>query len=113
MQLINGKTFQKLNREDIEAAVNAGLYESQNLDFKRDWIGKTDEEKYKFLSDVCGFANAGGGIILYGVDETRENGSATGKASEACGVEVADISSELSRIRNIVSADSSPRFKSI
>jgi hypothetical protein len=43
--------------------------ESQTLDFKRELPGADDKSKYEFLKDVCAFANADGGDLLYGVQE--------------------------------------------
>lgn len=43
--------------------------ESQTLDFKRELPGSDDKSKSEFLKDVCAFANADGGDLVYGVDE--------------------------------------------
>jgi schlafen family protein len=43
--------------------------ESQTLDFKRDLPGTDDKSKREFLKDVCAFANADGGDLVYGLQE--------------------------------------------
>ena len=53
----------------LDAAVNASLRETDDLDWKQQLpsmkgLGKTD-----FPKDVAAFANAGGGTIVYGVEE--------------------------------------------
>ncbi len=49
--------------ESLESMIAAG--EGQNVEFKRDLDGKTDE----FLESVVSFANTDGGIILLGIDD--------------------------------------------
>lgn len=43
--------------------------ESQTLDFKRLLPANDEKGKQEFLKDVCAFANAGGGDLMYGVQE--------------------------------------------
>ncbi|MHB8549297.1 MAG: AlbA family DNA-binding domain-containing protein, partial [Thermoplasmataceae archaeon] len=46
--------------------------ESQILEFKRDLPDRGNEARKEFLADVCAFANATGGDLLYGVEEDGE-----------------------------------------
>src|SRR6266852_7628233 len=50
--------------------------ETRTLDFKWGLPGRTEEERAEFLKDVCAFANADGGDLVYGVGElnARANG---------------------------------------
>lgn len=50
--------------------------ESQSIDFKMNLPSTMDKEKAEFLKDVCAFANAGGGEIIFGIKESE--GSADG-----------------------------------
>jgi hypothetical protein len=43
--------------------------ESQTLDFKRVLPGTDDKSRHEFLKDVCAFANASGGDLVYGIQE--------------------------------------------
>lgn len=43
--------------------------ESQTLDFKRTLPATDDKGRQEFLKDVCAFANASGGDLVYGVQE--------------------------------------------
>ena len=56
----------------LDAAVAAGVAESDALDWKRALpeaksLGSTD-----FSKDIAAMANSGGGMIVYGVDETEK-----------------------------------------
>jgi len=71
--------FEGIKITDITAAhLNAliGVSEGRNLDFKQENYGRADDEKRKFLADICAFANTIGGHIIIGV--TEEGGTATG-----------------------------------
>jgi hypothetical protein len=45
--------------------------ESQTLDFKSALPGTDDKGRREFLKDVCAFANASGGDLVYGIQEQR------------------------------------------
>jgi hypothetical protein len=44
--------------------------ESQTLDFKRSLPGTEDKAKHEFLKDVAAFANASGGDLVFGIQES-------------------------------------------
>jgi hypothetical protein len=55
--------------------------ERQTVEFKRDAYGKSDDAKYEMLKDISAMANAYGGEIFLGIDESGE-----GVASEVVGI---------------------------
>jgi Schlafen, AlbA_2 len=61
--------FDMLTGAEIHKAIDAGLYESQYLDFKRECYGQSDSDKRDLLRDVVSMTNGGGGLLLVGVDE--------------------------------------------
>jgi hypothetical protein len=77
--------------------------ESQTLDFKRSLPGTGDRDKSEFLKDVCAFANASGGDLLYGVVE--EGGTA--KELSPIAVEAADAAKR--RLGQVIDAGLEPR----
>ena len=62
--------FDKLDTSSLEAFIEQGIEEGTYLDYKRT-ISKplSKDAKKELLKDVSGFANAGGGLIIYGSDE--------------------------------------------
>lgn len=63
---------------DLEQLISTGATEGQHLDFKRDFPTNWDDKtKGRFMADITAFANAGGGDIVYGLDE---DGDAKAKA---------------------------------
>lgn len=93
--------------EDLEALVAAGIPEGKDLDYKRELPGTSDGEKREFLGDVCALANAGGGDLIFGMDESG------GVASAVSGVEIPDPDSEILRLESIILSGLEPRLPGI
>lgn len=74
---INNKNFQDWTEEDIRTLLgNDGCREGQFLDYKRtfEFLEASDKQqkikgKNEFCNDVCSFANADGGDLLFGIVE--------------------------------------------
>jgi len=98
------KRLSELSFERIEELVAAGLRESRTLDFKRDAIGRRDEDKREFLADVSAFANTAGGDLLLGIEENN------GEATNVPGITIEDPDSELRRLESILRAGLEPRL---
>ena len=52
--------------------VDRKVPESRYLDYKSEFYGSTDSEKFKLLKHVSGFANSCGGLIIFGIEESNE-----------------------------------------
>jgi predicted HTH transcriptional regulator len=64
---------------DLQRLVTSGLEEHLHLEYKSALYDGNDRGNQEFLLDACMFANAGGGIILIGIDERRDDqGQPTG-----------------------------------
>jgi len=68
--------------------------ESQTLDFKRELPASDDKSKQEFLKDVCAFANADGGDLVYGVQEKP-----AGHADHLVPISVATHSKDATKLR--------------
>ena len=62
----------QIAEEMILDLIHRKVSESRFLDYKREAYGLTDSEKFKLLKHICGFANASGGVIVFGVEEENE-----------------------------------------
>jgi len=70
-------TWRNKNLADIEATdfdslVQDGIEEGTHLDFKRILVSATNEDRKRFLADICAFANAHGGDLVFGIQENDE-----------------------------------------
>lgn len=63
----------QITQADLERLITLQAQEGPHLDFKRDLPnGWNNEAKVKFMADVTAFANAGGGDIVFGMDENDD-----------------------------------------
>jgi len=88
---INNKSLFECTESDFMEILNNPDYrENQYLDYKKAFAfqlidkNKIVEKVYEFRNDVCSFANADGGYLIYGIADEQ------GMASEIVGVDLAD-----------------------
>ena len=94
---------------DIDRLVATSAQEGPHLDFKRDFPTRWDNEtKVKVLADVIAFANAGGGDVIYGVDEDSE-----AKAAAVVPQLLANVDEEVRRLLDIVLNQTEPRVPGV
>ena len=83
LPLINGKSFLSCSEADLQVLLdNSDFREDEYLDYKATFSflempkGKErDAKKTEFKSDVCSFANADGGYLIFGISD--KNGCAS------------------------------------
>lgn len=85
---MNYSDISEINEAEVRALIENEVIESAHLEYKRDIHFNNDKEKKELLADICSFCNIGGGVILYGIDEKREEGKTTGIPSSICGLSV-------------------------
>ena len=103
---INGKSFLDCTEEDLKILIdNHDFRENEFIDYKQNFAflempkGKDRNEKIaEFKSDVCSFANADGGYLIFGISDVD------GCASELLGIEIDNTDKfELDRRNNLTS----------
>lgn len=73
------RRLRDITEEDVRQIVTAELEEHLQLEYKSALYTPSDNGSKESLLDICMFANAGGGILLIGIDEQRDaNGQPTG-----------------------------------
>lgn len=102
--LLNGKATSDLEESDLLALIAREEPERKTLEYKRDLPGRTDREKREFLADVCSFANASGGFLIYGMEEGE------GEPVGLRGIAGKDADAEISRLQNSVRDAIAPRI---
>jgi hypothetical protein len=101
---LEDKPVNSITEVDLQALVDDEMQESRTLEYKQMLPGGSDDDKKEFLYDVVAFANASGGLIIYGIREEAE------VAAEVCGVEVVDIATEIRRLDRIIHDGIDPRI---
>jgi hypothetical protein len=84
--------------------------ETQTLEFKRQLPATDEKGRHEFLKDVCAFANAAGGDIVYGVQE-----DASGHAGQVLPIATATFPVDATRRRlaQIVEGGIEPRVSGV
>ena len=104
---LNGKSFLECSEEDLNELIdNPDYRENECLDFKETFafldIPKNSPERMhhisEFRSDICAFANASGGYLIYGISDDK------GMAKSIEGIEIKENNTdkfELDRKNNL------------
>jgi hypothetical protein len=97
-----GRPLQQLTSSDIRRLVDDAVPEGLHLDYKETLDLSGRDEKKEFLRDVTAFANAEGGLLIYGVREERKDGKPTGVAAEIVGIPLSNPDEETLRIEQLL-----------
>ena len=101
--MVNGKKITECCEKDLQVLIdNPDYRENQYIDYKSDFSyfraeGKEVKEKeaFELRKDICSFANAEGGFLIYGISERK------GIASSILGVEIANCDKFENDVRNL------------
>lgn len=89
----------------LQEMIDSGAQEGQYLEFKRgSALGASSESRKELVKDCTGFANANGGVILYGVAEEEIDGIPTAASLSP----VADPKINGDWITNVIRSNTSP-----
>lgn len=92
--MLNHTDFASLSEEDITKLIDLETPEDRYLEYKRELPGNSYDEVKEFLADVSAFANASGGVIIYGLAEEE------GIAKEIVGIATENIDKEILRLKD-------------
>jgi hypothetical protein len=65
-----GVPFDQIAERDLLTLIENGFGERRTVEYKRELPRGTDADKREFLADASSFANAAGGDLLFGIDES-------------------------------------------
>lgn len=94
---------------DIQRLVDDPVPEGRDIDYKELLPKDTEDGRREFRFDVSSFANAGGGIILYGIQEKRGADGPTGIPEKIVPLTV-NPDSETLRLEHILRTQIDPRI---
>jgi hypothetical protein len=101
------KPLELIAEADLQRLITDAIPERTTIDYKKQLPGNSDTDKKEFLADVSSFANALGGQIIYGMEETA------GLPTILSGVQVIDADSEKLRFENIIRTGVAPRIPAV
>ena len=79
--------FEQLDETSLLEFLGRNIPEGRYVDYKQDLDLSSSEKRREFVKDIVGFANADGGIIIYGALEPEEN---VGAQAQLIGVDDGD-----------------------
>lgn len=107
-----GKHLDALERADIDALVANAVPEGRHLDYKLVLPGAKNSDRKEFIDDVCSLVNAGGGHMLFGIDEeTDASGRSTGRPRITTGLHGVNRDHEVLRLDQMILTNIAPRIR--
>lgn len=100
---IFARQFEDLAEADLRFLIDSKVAERRTLEYKAKMYGSKDEDIREMLRDVASMANAEGGVIVIGLDETKD-----GVAREL--VDVPDAKVQAKRLEDSCLANISERI---
>jgi hypothetical protein len=91
--------------DDLNRLIENRVRESRYLEFKRELNLGTGDAIKEFIADVSAFANADGGVIVFGIDEKN------GEADALCSFEVQDSDTLERRIKSLLTDNLDPPLR--
>jgi hypothetical protein len=101
------KPLDQISEADLVGLITNAALESKVIDYKSALHGVTDGQRKEFLRDVCSFANASGGHLVFGITESR------GIPVELCGLGPIDPEQEVNRLEGQAKAGIRPTILGI
>jgi Predicted transcriptional regulator containing an HTH domain and an uncharacterized domain shared with the mammalian protein Schlafen len=87
------KNIDTITMDNLQELIDDEVQESIGLEYKKEIPIDSGDHKKEFLADVSAFANAYGGLIIYGIEENRE----TNLPCKLCGINNYETEDELIR----------------
>jgi predicted HTH transcriptional regulator len=93
-----------ITEQHLFELVSAHVPEGKTIEYKRELKIGNDTDKREFCVDLTSFANAAGGLMLYGI--RAENG----EAAELIGISITNVDEQITTIEQIINWGISPRL---
>lgn len=100
LEAIFGKPLSQLDAEAIRRAVDEGVAENDQLDWKQEHHERSVKGRTELAKDVCALANHQGGALIFGVADND------GVASKAMPVDVTD--DQQRHVRSVLASNTAP-----
>ena len=97
------KPIAEVMEKDLLDLISNSVSEGKDIEYKKELVGNTRDEKKEFLADVSSFANASGGFLIFGINEEA------GIAKDLIGIQNVDADAEILRLENIIRDGIEPR----
>jgi hypothetical protein len=93
-----------ITEDHLRSLIDDQVAELRLIEYKGELPGRSHEDKREFLADVCSFANAAGGDLVYGMIKDG------GMPRELPGFETSNIDGEINQLENLIRDGIGPRI---
>lgn len=100
-------SIEAFSENDLDELINNEVPESVTLDYKSALYDLSGSGRQELLKDVSSFANASGGVIIFGVDEKK------GVPVRVCPLELGDSEQLILKIEAIIRTGIEPRLTGV
>jgi|JI10StandDraft_1071094.scaffolds.fasta_scaffold85614_6 hypothetical protein len=104
---LTGQQTRELTEQSFRALIGLRIAENANIDYKRE-LSTDSGWKRELLKDVSGFANAEGGLLIYGVLEPKDELSIDAQI-----VGLADFAQRAQSVEQVIAAGIDPRITGV
>jgi hypothetical protein len=104
MPAIDSIPVTSITEQHLLDLVAARVPEGKTIEYKRELKVGNDSEKREFCVDLTSFANAAGGLMLFGIRAEK------GEAAEIGGLDIPDIDAQITTLGQIINWGISPRL---
>jgi hypothetical protein len=101
---LENKPLKTIVEADLQDLIDNEVKEGKMIEYKRDMIGNSRENKKEFCKDVSSFANDSGGHLFLGIDEEQ------GFATRLSGLVVANTDAEINKLEQIIGEGIEPKI---
>src|SRR5438046_77247 len=104
---LSGKPLESITEADLQEQVDNQVLELKTQEYKAVLPGNSDRDKKEFIAAVSSFANAAGGLLIYGIRTEK------GVPKELVGLKGISVDDEKLRLENMIRDGVAPRIPGI
>lgn len=101
------KPFAEIDESDLQSLVDNGVREGKEIEYKEALTLFSSEQRQEFLNDVSSFANTNGGLLFYGVRESKDD---AGVPLEVCGLKGENPGKRINDMETIIRTGLEPHL---
>ncbi|MEO0964056.1 MAG: ATP-binding protein [Planctomycetota bacterium] len=108
MDPFTGRRLSEITEADLVNLIEREVPESIGLDYKAELTidqkdaNRANTAKQRFLQDLTAMANTNGGLMLYGIEERRDDNKKTGLPDKVVGIDIASTDEFTRKIEHLL-----------
>lgn len=104
------KPLAEIDETDLQTLVDNGVREGKEVEYKEVLTLFSPEQKQEFLNDVSSFANTNGGLLFYGIRESKDD---AGVPLEVCGLKGENPGKRINDMETIIRTGLEPHLHGV